>query len=141
MGRTSWPRAVGKEKPEKESPGILNQQETGRPRAHSPVLAAWTAVSLTLHLHLRGGAELWAPQRKLAKKNQVTWQMSVLPTHPCLFPWTYPGEGSWEILEKGNSCALKTTGQFETNWQEDLNEWAVSAPPHSVSAGSFSEGC
>lgn len=54
--------------------------------------------------------------------------------HPPL-PLTYPGEKMWEILGKPDSCTLKTTGQLMTNWQEALNEWAVSALLHSVSAG------
>lgn len=143
MEGESWPRAVEKgrrnqgwRKPEKENPRILNQQETGKPRAHSPVLAA---CSVTLQLYLWRGAEHQAPQYRPAEKDQAACEMSAPPTHP--FPLTYPGERSWEILGKGDSCALKTTGQSETNWQEALNEWAVSALPHSVSAGPFSEGC
>lgn len=48
MEGASWPKAVekgrssqGERKPEKQSPSRLNRQETGEPRAHSPVLAAW----------------------------------------------------------------------------------------------------
>lgn len=68
--------------------------------------------------------------------------LNVQATHPPLpFPLTYPEERSWEILGKPDSCALKTAGQLMTNWQEAKNEWAVSALPHSVSAGSFRDGC
>lgn len=107
MERASWPRAVAKGRSSQggrkpESPRILNQREIGKPRAHSPVLAAWPAASLTLHLYLWGGTEQQAPQYRLAEKNQAACYMSAPPTPlPLDLSW---GEGLGNIRERLQLC-------------------------------------
>lgn len=87
----------GKEGPE-ESPGALSQQDIEKPRAHSPVFAAWQSGSLTLHLYLWGGAERQEAGLSVrpAEKKQEACEMS----RPlgCPFPLTYPGERNRETL-------------------------------------------
>lgn len=88
------------------------------------------SVSLLLHMYLRGGAE-----HQGGTQLNPGWLKRIkrhvkCPLHPStLSPGLPPGERSWEILGKPNSCTLKTTGQLMPDWQEALNDRAVSALP------------